>query len=98
MRISPNNNEMAAGVKAWFATLNDQDKQAFLATACMYLTTFARQSTKIEELQGLNELQDCIYQEIATISAGRLTFRAEELTKQYRLDTVLWSFSTGPRS
>jgi hypothetical protein len=69
MRISPNNNEIAAGVKAWFATLNDQDKQTFLATACMYLTTFARQSTKIEELQGLNELQDCLYQAIAM--AGR---------------------------
>jgi hypothetical protein len=97
MRIRPNNNEIAEGVKAWFATLNDQDKQAFLATTCIYLTTFARQSTKIEELQGLNELQDCLYQAIATISARRLTFSAEELwqslnllTKQYRLDTVLW--------
>jgi hypothetical protein len=97
MRIRPNNSEITGGVKAWFATLNDQEKQAFLATACMYLTTFARQSTRIEERQGLNELQDCLYQAIATVSAGRLTFSTEELwrslhllTKQYRLDAVLW--------
>jgi hypothetical protein len=85
-----------SSIKTWFTALSDQDKQLFLATSGANLTAFARQATRLGELRGMNEIHHHIYQAFEAISAGQLTFSANELwealnsvAKEYRLDMVL---------
>jgi hypothetical protein len=85
-----------SSIKTWFTTLSDQNKQFFLATSGANLTAFARQATRLGELRGMNEIHHHIYQAIKAISAGQLTFSANELwealnsvAKEYRLDMVV---------